>query len=62
MHCQHSGAHFRRFIPHFRRFGGYRLTLDQALNTLLSLAAHFGMRRYEKRWTSNVLDDCFGKT
>jgi hypothetical protein len=59
MYRQHSGARFRRFMPHFRRFGGYRLTLAGSVNTLASLAAHFGMRRYEKRWTSSALDDRF---
>jgi hypothetical protein len=42
MYCQQSGAAFRPFIPRFRRFGGYRLTLAKRLPTLVSLAAHFG--------------------
>jgi hypothetical protein len=59
MYCQQSGAVFRRFIPRFRRFGGYRQTLATGLPTLASLAAHFGMRRYEKRWTLVAIDECF---
>jgi hypothetical protein len=47
MHRQQSDAPFRRFIPRFRRFGGCPLTLAGSLPTLASLAAHFGMRRYE---------------
>jgi hypothetical protein len=59
MYCQRSGAAFRRFIPRFRRFGGSRLTGAIRLSTLVSLAAHFGMRRYEKRWDGLAIDDCF---
>jgi hypothetical protein len=51
MYSQQSGACFQPFIPCFRRFSGYRKTLAEVLPTLASLAAHFGMRRYEKRWT-----------
>jgi hypothetical protein len=58
MYCQQSGAPFRRFIPRFRRFGGYRLTAPAAVNTLASLAAHSEMRRYEKTVDPGMAGGC----
>jgi hypothetical protein len=40
MHPLQFGPVFRPFIPCFRRFGSSPMTLDEALPTLSSLAAH----------------------
>jgi hypothetical protein len=40
MHSQQFAALFRQFMPRFRRFGGWAMTLAALLSTLAPLAAY----------------------